>query len=424
MSVNNGDKCFGCRICESLCPVGAISFQKNKRGFEYPIVDIDKCIECGICEKNCGLLSDDRTRLMPEKFYALKNKNRDIKLKSSSGGAFMLLAEEVISVGGIVYGCKIDDNINAVYGRAETLDDCVAFMGSKYVQSDMKDIIKYILNDLKKSKTVLFTGTPCECLGVKTAVSNLKHDGKLILCDFYCHGAPSPMIFDDFKKYMEKKYNGNIITFRFRDKEKVLNPPNSRGMRMNILQSSKQQRHEDHIECDSEQQMHLDDCKIVDIYDAEANNKYFELFKFNYISRESCYECPCIGIKRDTDITIGDYWRCEKYHPDFFDREGISVVTINTVTGRALFEKIKEKSEYITIEKNEIIQPMISHAPLKKNNYADVWKIYYDKGFEAAAELCCSSNQPKILARVVMRICRFIPSRFKRYIRKILVQEG
>jgi formate hydrogenlyase subunit 6/NADH:ubiquinone oxidoreductase subunit I len=51
MSIDNGTKCFGCRICENLCPVGAITFQVNKRGFGYPEVNHEKCIECGICEK-------------------------------------------------------------------------------------------------------------------------------------------------------------------------------------------------------------------------------------------------------------------------------------------------------------------------------------------------------------------------------------
>jgi len=44
------NKCVGCGICESKCPVGAISVDKEKG---IAVIDKDKCIDCGICMKNC-----------------------------------------------------------------------------------------------------------------------------------------------------------------------------------------------------------------------------------------------------------------------------------------------------------------------------------------------------------------------------------
>lgn len=140
--------------------------------------------------KTCGL-KVKRERNEPLKCYALKSKDSAVRLKSSSGGAFSLLAKSDIAQGGVVYGCLLDKNINAIYGRAQSWDECIPFMGSKYVQSDMGMVVKSLMNDLMNGRTVLFTGTPCECLGIKTAVSNIKHTGKLVLCDFYCHGVTS-----------------------------------------------------------------------------------------------------------------------------------------------------------------------------------------------------------------------------------------
>ncbi|MDD3050420.1 MAG: 4Fe-4S binding protein [Candidatus Cloacimonetes bacterium] len=40
----NRDKCIGCRLCVSACPVNAISMKHGKT-----IIDDEICIDCGIC---------------------------------------------------------------------------------------------------------------------------------------------------------------------------------------------------------------------------------------------------------------------------------------------------------------------------------------------------------------------------------------
>lgn len=48
--------CKGCGLCIEKCPVGALSWDKEKVnyfGAPIPIVDMDKCIACGICERIC-----------------------------------------------------------------------------------------------------------------------------------------------------------------------------------------------------------------------------------------------------------------------------------------------------------------------------------------------------------------------------------
>ncbi len=45
----NKEKCIGCGTCVAICPVGAISFDKNGKAQ----IDPKKCIHCGACEASC-----------------------------------------------------------------------------------------------------------------------------------------------------------------------------------------------------------------------------------------------------------------------------------------------------------------------------------------------------------------------------------
>ena len=52
--------CFGCDMCDKLCPEGAISPDPITAGIRSKKqIDMDKCIRCGICEKNCPMHAID-----------------------------------------------------------------------------------------------------------------------------------------------------------------------------------------------------------------------------------------------------------------------------------------------------------------------------------------------------------------------------
>ena len=47
------EKCVGCRKCEKVCPVLAISMQKGKEGRSVARIDQEVCLGCGVCVRNC-----------------------------------------------------------------------------------------------------------------------------------------------------------------------------------------------------------------------------------------------------------------------------------------------------------------------------------------------------------------------------------
>lgn len=107
--------------------------------------------------------------------FAARNCDDGIRRRSSSGGMYHALASYVIgNLGGVVYGCAFDGGLRAVHVRCETMEEAELCMGSKYSQSDMGDSIRRVRDDLRKGRTVLFTGTPCQVAAVRAACANLE----------------------------------------------------------------------------------------------------------------------------------------------------------------------------------------------------------------------------------------------------------
>ena len=66
-------------------------------------------------------------------FYKFRHKDSNIERHSSSGGAFTMLSDEILNVGGIVYGCVLDAKLNAVHMRATCKSERDQMRGSKYI---------------------------------------------------------------------------------------------------------------------------------------------------------------------------------------------------------------------------------------------------------------------------------------------------
>ena len=95
--------CCGCSACASICPKQCICMKADNEGFLYPHVDKQSCIDCGLCEKVCNELNPYEKH-EPYKVIAAINKNETIRLKSSSGGIFFILAEKTIKEGVQFFG--------------------------------------------------------------------------------------------------------------------------------------------------------------------------------------------------------------------------------------------------------------------------------------------------------------------------------
>ncbi len=105
--ISDKSKCCGCEACVQVCPKSCISFSQDTEGFFYPEVDPALCIDCGACENVCPEINQS-TPIQPLHFFAAKNQDETIRMESSSGGIFTLLAESIICEGGVVFGAKFN----------------------------------------------------------------------------------------------------------------------------------------------------------------------------------------------------------------------------------------------------------------------------------------------------------------------------
>ena len=102
-------ECTGCSVCYHACPHNAIEMIETKEGFHYPVVLEEKCTDCGLCVKKCHALNDNFKTDFKQQIYDVRA-NDEIRMKSSSGGMFTLLADYVFENNGYVCGASFTDD--------------------------------------------------------------------------------------------------------------------------------------------------------------------------------------------------------------------------------------------------------------------------------------------------------------------------
>ena len=216
LKTSKKSECSGCTACKCSCPKNAIEMIYDEEGFQYPFINKEKCIECGLCYNICPNIIKNEENTIIEA-HGAKHKNEIERFTSRSGGVFVAISDYILELGGVIYGAELNDRFEVEHGRAIIKEQRDKFKGSKYIQSDMKNIILDIKKDLQNGKKVLFSGTPCQVAGVKAAIPKKYYDN-LNTCDLICHGVPSKRVFRDFLRYIENKENKRIKRFIFRDK--------------------------------------------------------------------------------------------------------------------------------------------------------------------------------------------------------------
>lgn len=382
------DRCTGCGACMNGCPVDAITMLRLPSGFDIPDIDPQKCIECGKCKDVCPILSfPDISISKPDLYYQGAHPDKQTRHISTSGGIFAMLAERILKQHGYVFGAAFDELLQTVHIEIKSLEDLPRMQGSKYVQSSIQFCFRQVKQRLKENQYVLFSGTPCQVLGLRAYLG--KTYEKLLTCDFICHGVPAPGLFASYLTFLKKKCGFTPSQFYFRDKQ---NGWHDSGR---VMQNTNH-------------------CKrLGGVLDA-----YCYFFYKNLSLRHSCFQCPARGKNSLADITLGDSWGEKKESWEVLS-EGLSLAIGNTEFGKNILSEIADSHwktlEYQTLYHNNFHIVNDCKIPemwesfqqdVESMNFNDLVQKYYRPSLSTRLSFFVKNHLP----RTILLMLRYINS--------------
>lgn len=357
--------------------------QYDEYGQIYPKVSLKLCTDCGFCEKVCPLLHQERIpkdeNLDSLEVKAIYNRDDEVRRKSTSGGTFSLLAQYIIGIGGVVCAARFDENYHIYHTFFGTYDEIDPFRGSKYAQSELKDVFRQIKVYLK-SCPVLFVGTPCQVAGLKSYLT--KDYASLYTCDFICMSISSGKMWDEYITDYQKDHK--IKRVFFKDKRIGWHKTNWRML------------------IEDEKGEHL--CK-------GRENSYFYSYLFHYSARPSCFHCVFRHCRHVSDFTIADCWGIDSFCPEFDDNKGCTSLILQSEKGKNVFEAIKENAYFMDFGIKNVRQynKHIEHQAAKPEDYENFCEDYRLHGFMyAASKVIENSNNHSIFNRIKKTIKMFL----------------
>lgn len=349
---NDPKSCSACGLCLTVCKNDAIAMREGEDGFFYPHIDEKKCTSCNACRSICPFeraFLDRGAAEQAKEAYAYKH-DASVCKASSSGGFFTALSDYVLSQNGVIYGAVFDPDFRVVHIRAEDVSGRDRMRGSKYVQSDLSEVYQTIREDVKGGRLVLFTGVPCQCAAIQRYIGTPRPQN-LIVMDLICHGVMSYSFFEQYLRGICPNASlKELKNFNFRDKDLG-------WQSVSATFASGERYH-------------------------SPSDYFYQAFATDSLQRTSCFRCPFAAGNRFGDFTVGDYWGIQKHHPDFYEDTGVSLVLVNTESGKSLLGALP--GEFLALQRNEYIhyQPTLSHPTTFKDRSAKIRKYYGRHGYK------------------------------------------
>lgn len=371
--------CSGCSACAAVCPRAAIHIEADPEGFLRPRIDERRCTACGQCSRVCPVLHPAEPR-QPRVVYAAKAYDTELRLASSSGGVFSLLAEQILAKGGLVFGAALDENLVVRHCSASNQEELAPLRGSKYVQSKIGNVFQQVRGALLEKRIVLFSGTPCQVAGLHRYLESVgswtqELQNLLLLVETVCMAVPSPKAFRRYLDSVRKRFGNDPIHIRFRDK--------TTGWKSYSLT------------------LDFADGRVC--RESHMENPYLRAFLMGLINRPSCEVCSARQLRSGADLTIADYWGVGSRFEEMDDDQGTSLVLVNTPKGEVAFARLSSElevkiSDFAHAKESN---PMIVKSPIASPRRYGFLKCLDAQPFET---LVASKIQPSLFARLKVQV--------------------
>lgn len=316
--------------------------------------------------------------------YAAIYDNDEIRLSSSSGGVFTLIAEEVLRRGGAVFGAAMTEELQVKHICVETAEELSRLRSSKYVRSQLGDHYSHAKALLEAGRLVLFTGTPCQISGLRQFLGK---DYENLLCqDLVCHGAPMEKLWRTYLRFREKQAGARAVSVNFRDKREGWD---------SYKLSIRFDNGTEYAEC-------------------PANDPYMKAFLRDLSLGSACYQCRHKGLERSADITLADFWGVQQLLPRMYDNKGTSLVFVHTAKGQALLERLQPKLTLVETDTEKAVAAnpsMLRAAAIPQSRERFLNEVNDENFATLVAELCPA---PSALQKLTAKAKRFAKKLLKR----------
>ncbi len=368
-AVKEQNKCTGCSICIAVCPKNAIFMRVSDYGFLEPYIHWEQCNSCGKCLKFCvsnnlGAIENIRDKTV----FSYRAPSNHFKLLCSSGGFSLALALTYLKKDFFFVGASFSDEFKYTkHVICENYVEVFNTIGSKYIQSDMSDVLLKIVDRGNRSKYVV-VGTPCQIAGFRKFIDEKGQKDRFVFVDFFCHGVPSYLLWWKYIGNLQKKI-GPLIHYEFRNKFESW--------------------HEFRVRAIGEKGFYSQWHSI---------DPFMFFYLNNSCLRNSCFFCK-YRVMSAADIRIGDFWG-----PQFQDdKAGVSIIVLLNERGSKVFNELvgfKEKIEVKELEANLSLQKPRFYeqflTELKENDFDVILKKYY-------ISMIIKENISGILKKIGMR---------------------
>lgn len=353
MKLAEETQCTGCSACASICPKQCIHMEPDVEGFLRPAVEKDSCVNCGLCQKVCPTLSPLHPSSPSEtSAYAAYNLDADIRRQSTSGGVFTALCTWILDRGGVVFGAEYDENFTVRHRMIDRKAELWRLRGAKYAQSDLSDCFSQVKACLTHGQHVLFSGTPCQVVGLQKYLG--KSWDTLLLVDVVCHGVPSPAVWKRYIQYRSLQDAHGAVPTRINLRSKETGWP---GYSIFF------------------------EYKGGTFYSAKNDaDPYLQAFVGDLCLRPSCYDCHFKGISRISDFTLADYWGIEEQVPMLHDGNGTSLVFVHSPKATSVWENIasimrRQKVDPSNAVKHNPSAIRSSQLPKKRHTFMSRYQV-------------------------------------------------
>lgn len=358
MNISGIHNCYGCGVCAMSCAKKIIELRLNDEGFYEPIItDVSKCTDCGLCREVCAFCHDELAS--KPKFvegYGSWSNEVGVRRKSSSGGTGYEIGRCLIKDGYVVIGVRYNaKNNNAEHYSADTQEELIQSMGSKYIPSYTLDAFKGI----DRKKKYLITGTPCQIDSFRRYIKKFRCENNFVLMDFFCHGVPSMLLWNKYSKWAEKKV-GKLTYVSWRNK--------FTGWHDSWAMSIDGDKHGNPVDWHDGYNMLMKEKKGFLNSRLSQGDMFYHLFLSDYCLGKQCYvKCKYKHASSSADLRIGDMWGdCYK------DNElGVTGLLVLTEKGHHIIEELNgvctfEPQDVSWVTQGQMATPPAVNTTLRK----------------------------------------------------------